>query len=38
MGPEKFDASFLVEQLKLKAVPANVIAGVPDIYQPPRQN
>ena len=38
IGPEKFDASFLVEQLKLKPVPANVIAGVPDLYQPPRQN
>jgi len=30
--------AFLVEQLKLKPVPANVIAGVPDLYQPPRQN
>ena len=28
--------AFLVEQLKLKPVPANVIAAVPDLYQPPR--
>lgn len=29
--------AFLVEQLKLKAVPAKVIDAVPDLYQPPRQ-
>ena len=28
--------AFLVEQLKLKPVPASVIAAVPDLYQPPR--
>ena len=30
--------AFLVEQLKLKPVPANVIAAIPDLYQPPREN
>lgn len=29
---------FLVEQLKLKPVPATVIAAVPELYQPPRPN
>ena len=28
--------AFLVEQLKLKPVPAKVIDAVPDLYQPPR--
>ena len=28
--------AFLVEQLKLKPVPASVIAAVPDLHQPPR--
>jgi cephalosporin-C deacetylase-like acetyl esterase len=28
---------FLVEQLKLKPVPESVIAGVPNLYQPPNQ-
>lgn len=30
--------AFLVEQLKLNPVPANVIAAIPDLYQPPREN
>jgi len=30
--------AFLTEQLKLKPVPANVVAGIPDLYQPPRPN
>jgi dienelactone hydrolase len=30
--------AFLTEQLKLKSLPAKVIAGVPDLYQPPRPN
>ncbi|HEU4767957.1 MAG TPA: hypothetical protein VFS77_11295 [Pyrinomonadaceae bacterium] len=30
--------AFLVQQLKLKPVPANVIAAVPELYQPPREN
>ena len=30
--------AFLVEQLKLKPVPPTVIAAVPDLYQPPREN
>jgi len=30
--------AFLVEQLKLKPVPPKVIAAVPDLYQPPREN
>jgi hypothetical protein len=27
--------AFLVEQLKLKPVPGEVIAKIPDLYQPP---
>ena len=30
--------AFLTEQLKLKALPAGVIAKVPDLYQPPDPN
>ena len=30
--------AFLVEQLKLKPVPEKVLAAVPDLYQPPRQD
>jgi len=30
--------AFLTEQLKLKPVPAKVIAAIPDLYQPPTQN
>lgn len=30
--------AFLVEQLKLKPVPPTVIAAIPDLYQPPREN
>ncbi len=30
--------AFLTEQLKLKPLPANVIDGIPDLYQPPRPN
>ena len=30
--------AFLVEQLKLKPVPAKAIAAIPDLYQPPREN
>jgi cephalosporin-C deacetylase-like acetyl esterase len=30
--------AFLTEQLKLKPLPAKVIASVPDLYQPPRPN
>ena len=29
---------FLVEHLKLKPVPAKLIAAIPDLYQPPRSN
>ena len=28
--------SIVTEQLKLKPLPAKVIASVPDLYQPPR--
>jgi dienelactone hydrolase len=30
--------AFLTEQLKLKPLPAKVIDGIPDLYQPPRPN
>jgi dienelactone hydrolase len=30
--------AFLTEQLKLKTLPAKVIAAIPDLYQPPRAN
>jgi cephalosporin-C deacetylase-like acetyl esterase len=30
--------AFLTEQLKLKPLPANLIDGIPDLYQPPRPN
>src|SRR5687768_15438230 len=30
--------AFLIEQLKLKPLAADVIAKIPDLYQPPRQN
>jgi dienelactone hydrolase len=30
--------AFLTEQLKLKPLSAKVIAGIPDLYQPPAQN
>jgi len=30
--------AFLTEQLKLKPLPAAVIAGIPDLYQPPSPN
>lgn len=30
--------AFLVEQLKLKPVSEKVVAAIPDLYQPPRQN
>jgi cephalosporin-C deacetylase-like acetyl esterase len=30
--------AFLTEQLKLKTLPAKVIAAIPDLYQPPRPN
>jgi hypothetical protein len=30
--------AFLTEQLKLKPLSAKVIAGIPDLYQPPRPN
>lgn len=30
--------AFLTEQLKLKPLPANMIDGIPDLYQPPRPN
>lgn len=30
--------AFLTEQLRLKPLPASVIAGIPDLYQPPSQN
>jgi cephalosporin-C deacetylase-like acetyl esterase len=30
--------AFLIEQLKLKPLPATAIAGIPDLYQPPEPN
>jgi dienelactone hydrolase len=30
--------AFLIEQLKLKPLPAAAIAGIPDLYQPPEPN
>ena len=30
--------AFLTEQLKLKALPASVIANIPDLYQPPNED
>jgi len=30
--------AFLTEQLKLKPLPADAIAGIPDLYQPPEPN